>query len=278
MSAMSTLTFVTCLSAVGLCALLPAQGGEPKPKDPAPVVVKPQTPPKNEAGFADAAIEAMDKFIAEQKIDKTGSAWKTRLPKPPKLEFVAEHDYFWLVETEAGPVKVRYFPDTAPMHVSSGIYLARLGFYDGLNFHRVIKGFMAQGGDPLGTGRGSPGYAFDGEFQGSRKHDKPGILSMANAGPGTDGSQFFLTFVPTPHLDGRHTIWGEVVEGQDTLKAIEAKGTVGDGKLAAPIKIVKSTILIAPKGGKPESAKPAQTKEGEGKQVEEKKVEEKKGS
>jgi len=86
----------------------------------------------------------------------------------------------------------------------------------------VIPRFMAQGGDPLGNGRGSPGYRFDGEFGGAAKHDKPGILSQANAGPGTDGSQFFITFVPTPHLDGKHTIYGQLVEGEATLKEIES--------------------------------------------------------
>jgi cyclophilin family peptidyl-prolyl cis-trans isomerase len=95
-----------------------------------------------------------------------------------------------------GPIDVKLLPDVTPMHASSTIYLTRLGYYDGLAFHRVIPGFMAQGGCPLGTGTGGPGYEYDGEFSPTVKHDKPGILSMANRGPGTDGSQFFLTFVP----------------------------------------------------------------------------------
>jgi cyclophilin family peptidyl-prolyl cis-trans isomerase len=116
-------------------------------------------------------------------------------------------------------------PDVAPMHVSSTIYLTRLGFYDGVIFHRVISGFMAQGGDPLGTGTGGPGYDYDGEYAPSARHDRPGLLSMANAGPGTDGSQFFLTFVPTPHLDDKDTIFGEVIEGMDTVQALEKRGS-----------------------------------------------------
>ena len=136
------------------------------------------------------------------------------------------------------------------MHVSSGIYLARLGYYDGLTFHRVIPRFMAQGGCPIGSGSGGPGYQFEGEFDAKVKHDKPGILSMANAGPGTDGSQFFLTFLPTPHLDGRHTVWGEVVDGKDTLKALEGKGREeNNGQLPRndQIKIVRTWVQVAPK-------------------------------
>jgi cyclophilin family peptidyl-prolyl cis-trans isomerase len=120
-------------------------------------------------------------------------------------------------------------PDIAPMHVSSTIYLARLGFYDGVIFHRVITGFMAQGGDPLGQGIGGPGYDYDGEFSPSARHDRPGLLSMANAGPGTDGSQFFMTFVPTPHLDDKHTIFGEVIEGMETVKQLEKRGSNSGG-------------------------------------------------
>ena len=142
-----------------------------------------------------------------------------------------------------GDIKIKLLPADAPMHVSSTIYLTRLGFYDGVSFHRVIKGFMAQGGDPLGTGTGGPGYQYDGEFGGSIRHDKPGMLSMANAGPGTDGSQFFLTFVPTPHLDGRHTIFGEVVEGMGTVKQLEANGS-RNGRPSKALEITTATITV----------------------------------
>jgi cyclophilin family peptidyl-prolyl cis-trans isomerase len=134
-------------------------------------------------------------------------------------------------------------PEVAPMHVSSTIYLTRLGFYDGTPFHRVISDFMAQGGDPLGTGRGGPGYQYGGEFDPKVKHDKPGLLSMANAGPGTDGSQFFLTFVPTPWLDGKHTIFGEVVAGKDTLHKLEELGS-RSGRPKEPLEITKATISV----------------------------------
>jgi peptidyl-prolyl cis-trans isomerase B (cyclophilin B) len=105
---------------------------------------------------------------------------------------------------------------------------------------------MAQGGCPLGTGTGGPGYRFDGEFRADVKHDRPGLLSMANAGPGTDGSQFFLTFLPTPWLDGKHTIFGEVVEGKETLKALEDAGSQ-NGKTKEPLAIEKATIEVEPR-------------------------------
>ena len=129
------------------------------------------------------------------------------------------------------------------MHVSSTIYLTRLGFYDGLTFHRVIPGFMAQGGCPTGTGRGSPGYRYDGEFDPNVRHDRAGLLSMANAGPGTDGSQFFITFRDTPHLDGKHTIFGEVKGGMDTLRALEKAGSPG-GRPTEELRIERATILV----------------------------------
>ncbi|MCO7223420.1 peptidylprolyl isomerase [Pleionea sp. CnH1-48] len=130
------------------------------------------------------------------------------------------------------------------MHVSSTIYLTRLGFYDNTVFHRVIKNFMAQGGDPTGTGRGNPGYRYDGEFDVNVKHDRAGLLSMANAGPGTDGSQFFITFRDTPHLNGNHTIFGEVVQGMDTLKTIESLGGGRSGRTTEKLEIVKATIRV----------------------------------
>ena len=144
-------------------------------------------------------------------------------------------------------VLIRMFPETAPMHVGTTFYLTRLGFYDGLGFHRVIKGFMAQGGDPLGTGTGTPGFRYDGEFDAKVTHDGPGVLSMANAGPGTDGSQFFITFGPTPALNGRHTVFGkaESAESLATLRKRESRGRASDpAPPASPSVIERATILI----------------------------------
>lgn len=191
----------------------------------------------------DVALASIDEFIQSQNIDKSKDGWKTQLPKPAPAEFDASKTYYWVLDTNVGPLKLKLLPEDAPMHVTSTVYLTQLGFYDDVVFHRVINGFMAQGGDPLGRGTGGPGYQYDGEFGGSARHDKPGILSMANAGPGTDGSQFFITFVPTPHLDGKHTIFGEVVDGTDVLEALEAAGS-RSGRTSKPLMIEKATIVV----------------------------------
>lgn len=191
----------------------------------------------------DAAIAAIDDFISNQAVDKSKPNWKTTLPKPPKVEFTSGKTYYWHLDTNHGIVKIKLMPDVAPMHVSSTIYLTRLGFYDGVIFHRVIPGFMAQGGDPLGRGTGGPGYEYEGEFAPNVKHDRPGLLSMANRGPGTDGSQFFITFVATPHLNGRHTIFGEVVEGMETVRELEKRGT-RNGRPTERLEIRQATVTV----------------------------------
>ena len=145
--------------------------------------------------------------------------------------------------TSLGNFQVELSESRAPVTTKNFIGLIEKGYYDGMVFHRVIEGFMLQAGCPKGDGTGGPGYKYRGEFDSSVKHDKPGILSMANAGPGTDGSQFFLTFVPTPHLDGKHTIFGEVVEGMGTVKTLEAAGS-GSGRTQEPLKIVTASIEV----------------------------------
>ena len=124
-------------------------------------------------------------------------------------------------ETSKGTIRINLFPDKTPVTVANFVNLARRGFYDNLNFHRVIANFMIQGGCPQGTGRGGPGYRFEDEFSPELRHDTPGILSMANAGPNTNGSQFFITHVPTPHLDNRHSVFGKVV-GDEDQKVVNA--------------------------------------------------------
>jgi cyclophilin family peptidyl-prolyl cis-trans isomerase len=148
--------------------------------------------------------------------------------------------YHATFKTDAGEFKILLFDDEAPLTVENFINLTTLGFYDGLMFHRVIPEFMAQGGDPTGTGSGGPGYQFRDEFDGTRRHDKPGVLSMANAGPNTNGSQFFITFVPTPHLDGRHTIFGEVVEDLENVLNLEVRDP---GTAQLPGDLIKSITI-----------------------------------
>jgi cyclophilin family peptidyl-prolyl cis-trans isomerase len=131
-------------------------------------------------------------------------------------------------DTYLGTFTVELFDDLAPKTAGNFAKLAKEGFYDGVIFHRVIDGFMIQGGDPTGTGRGGPGYKIPDEFAPGLKHDGEGILSMANAGPGTGGSQFFITLVPTPWLDGKHAIFGRVTAGMDVVRAI-GKVQVGAG-------------------------------------------------
>lgn len=125
------------------------------------------------------------------------------------------------LSTTRGEIRLSLFPNEAPTTVANFVNLAERGYYDGLKFHRVIPDFMVQGGDPTGTGRGGPGYQFKDEFHTALRHDVPGMLSMANAGPNTNGSQFFVTHVPTPWLDRKHTIFGRVIAGQNVVDAIQ---------------------------------------------------------
>ncbi len=145
---------------------------------------------------------------------------QTKFSSAPELGSAIEpgKQYRAVLETSKGRLVVELYPDEAPVTVNSFAHLLRHHYYDGIKFHRVIDGFMAQTGDPTGTGTGGPGYKFEDEFAGNpHRHSGKGVLSMANAGPSTNGSQFFITFGPTPHLDGRHTVFGKVVEGLDVL-------------------------------------------------------------
>jgi peptidyl-prolyl cis-trans isomerase B (cyclophilin B) len=143
--------------------------------------------------------------------------------KPPEMEIVPKKKYTAHMKTDVGTIVIELFADKTPKTVNNFVFLARQGFYDGVIFHRVINNFMVQGGDPTGTGSGGPGYKFADEFHPSLKHSKRGILSMANAGPGTNGSQFFITHGPTPHLDNHHTVFGQVIEGEAVLMSIPAR-------------------------------------------------------
>lgn len=140
----------------------------------------------------------------------------------PDMIIDTTNDYFATIKTEKGDIRVALFPEAAPKTVNNFVFLSRDGFYDGVTFHRVIPGFVAQGGDPTGTGRGGPGYQFEDEVEGNPNTHEAGALSMANAGPNTNGSQFFIVYEPQPHLDGKHTVFGRVIDGMDVARSLSA--------------------------------------------------------
>jgi peptidyl-prolyl cis-trans isomerase B (cyclophilin B) len=139
---------------------------------------------------------------------------------PPAMQIDPKKTYRATIETDRGTIELELYPQHAPKTVNNFAFLAGEGFYDEVSFHRVIADFMIQGGDPTGTGRGGPGYRFEDETRGNPLRHETGVISMANAGPNTNGSQFFITHSPQPHLDGRHTVFGKVVRGQDVVDAI----------------------------------------------------------
>jgi peptidyl-prolyl cis-trans isomerase B (cyclophilin B) len=138
----------------------------------------------------------------------------------PEMKIDSKKAYQAAIETGKGVIELELYPQHAPKTVNNFVFLAQEGFYDGVLFHRVISDFMIQGGDPTGTGRGGPGYRFEDELKGNPLKHETGSISMANSGPNTNGSQFFITHSPQPHLNGRHTVFGKVTQGQDVVNAI----------------------------------------------------------
>ncbi len=171
---------------------------------------------------------------------------------PPPMTIDPSKFYVATFKTEKGDIRVQLFADKAPVTVNNFVFLARDGYYDNTTFHRVLQEFMAQGGDPTGTGGGGPGYQFEDEFHPDLSFDQPGLLAMANSGPDTNGSQFFLTFVPTPHLNGKHTIFGKVVGGMDVLLSLRLRDPqaqpdfLGDRLLAVEIEETGASLLPPP--------------------------------
>jgi cyclophilin family peptidyl-prolyl cis-trans isomerase len=159
---------------------------------------------------------------------------------PPAMSIDPKKTYTATLQTEKGDIVVSLFADKVPNTVNNFVFLAKQGFYNGTIFHRVIANFMVQGGDPTGSGSGGPGYKFRDEFHPSLRHDKPGILSMANAGPNTNGSQFFITHVPTPWLDHKHSVFGQVTKGMDVLLSIPPRDPQKPG--SAGVKLLSVTI------------------------------------
>jgi cyclophilin family peptidyl-prolyl cis-trans isomerase len=147
----------------------------------------------------------------------------TKYGNPPEMAIDLSKSYSATIKTEKGDMTFDLYAARAPRTVNNFVFLAREGYYDGIIFHRVIDDFMAQTGDPTGTGRGGPGYQFGDEFHPDLRHDGPGVLSMANAGPNTNGSQFFITHIATPWLDDKHTVFGKLRDGEDVLMSIPAR-------------------------------------------------------
>jgi cyclophilin family peptidyl-prolyl cis-trans isomerase len=192
----------------------------------------------------DPVLAAVDALIDELEIDTSDERWRQLVPAPPGVaQFDAQSTYYWNLETNRGELRIKLLPESAPFHVTSTIYLTRMGFYDGLKFHRIITDFMAQGGDPLGNGNGGPGFRYSSEIDPDLSHGKRGVVSMANAGPGTEGSQFFIMFAPAPRLNGKHTIFGELAEGSGTLKMLE-RASSRTGKPRRQVVIEKATISV----------------------------------
>ena len=161
--------------------------------------------------FALIQNQSNEEILSEESL-LSNKEWSS----PPTMIIDEQKEYTAVIETELGNIVLRLFADESPITVNNFVFLAQQGYYDGVAFHRVIHDFMVQGGDRSG----GPGYMFEDEVDNGLKFDKPGLLGMANSGPNTNGSQFFITHVPTPHLNGKHTIFGEVIEGMDTVFTI----------------------------------------------------------
>lgn len=176
-------------------------------------------------GTSSVQMKAEKTIKLDDKIEevKTTNEAATAAKEKEEAEMEEQKDVIVSIETNKGTINLKLFTKEVPLTTANFINLILNGYYDGLNFHRVIDNFMIQGGCPYGTGTGGPGYTFSDEFKADLKHDKPGILSMANAGPGTNGSQFFITHVETPWLNNRHSVFGEVVsdEDMDVVNSIE---------------------------------------------------------
>jgi peptidyl-prolyl cis-trans isomerase B (cyclophilin B) len=148
--------------------------------------------------------------------------WRT----PPEMQIDPKKKFFTTMSTNRGDIELELFPEHAPKTVNNFVFLAREGFYDGVAFHRVISNFVIQGGDPTGTGRGGPGYNFEDEVKNNPLKHETGVISMANAGPNTNGSQFFITHSPQAHLNGKHTVFGKVISGMDVVNAVRQGDTM----------------------------------------------------
>lgn len=233
----SYLSFVAlALIVITIAACGPAPANEPTATPMPPAPTEEAKPTAVTAAKPTQEPEAQASPATEKETQMTVKQWD----KPPAMTIDPKKKYTAVFKTEKGDFKIELCADKAPNTVNNFVFLAREGFYDNTTFHRVIQDFMAQGGDPTGTGRGGPGYRFADEFHPALKHDSAGILSMANAGPNTNGSQFFITFAPTSYLDGKHAVFGKVVEGMDVLRSIRLRDPQTDPK---PGDVIKTIVI-----------------------------------
>jgi len=204
-------------------------GGDDEPKERAMSQPTPQTGP--------TATPETGAVACGGEVPANAGEEKPSYDAPPEPALTEGADYTAVMKTSCGTITIDLYEEETPITVNNFVFLSREGFYDGLIFHRVIADFMDQGGDPAGNGTGGPGYQFEDEFVESLTFDRPGLLAMANSGPATNGSQFFITAVPTPHLDGLHTIFGEVVEGLDIVEQINKLPTDASDLPTPPVYI-----------------------------------------
>jgi cyclophilin family peptidyl-prolyl cis-trans isomerase len=234
--------------ALGLAAC-GSSGSQPATAEPAAAT---EAPAATSAPEAAGTPEAPAAASAESPAGEDTASRNNMYSEPPAMTIDPSKYYYATFKTEKGDIVVQLFADRVPETVNNFVFLAREGFYDNTTFHRVLEGFMAQGGDPTGTGSGGPGYTFADEFVEGLVFDRPGLLAMANAGPNTNGSQFFITFAPTEWLNYRHTIFGEVVEGMDVLSQLTLRDPQqnpdfeGDKILSIEIEERDDSILPTP--------------------------------
>lgn len=227
------MTLVRCLSIAALTLMVTACG---QPEEAAPAGETSAAP--------DVPVTAARNAPSATEIDKTDPRWKLKVTEPPMQAFQPDATYFWVLETNKGDMRFRLLHESAPTHVNHLIHLTRIGFYNDTIFHRAIKGFMAQGGDPTGTGRGGPNYRIDLEIDPALSHTR-GILSTANTGqPTSDGSQFFIMYAESTFLDGKYSIFGELVSGMETLAAFEAASNQFDGPPSEPLNLISARIDV----------------------------------
>ena len=234
------------LAAVSLAAcILETPSPEPTVVPPTEAVAPTLPPPSTPGSSLVATVAPITQAPITQLVD-VGGVLIPQYSKTPPMSIDPAANYSAVIRTSMGNMEFELFAERSPVTVNNFVFLANHGFYDRMIFHRVIPNFMIQGGDPTGTGMHGPGYKFQDEFAASLIFDEPGKLAMANSGPNTNGSQFFVTTVPTPHLNGLHTIFGRVTQGQEVADAISLADAIAGNRPETPIVILGIDIMLNP--------------------------------